>query len=879
MFDLEKAITSWRRFLKHDRALLEEDLDELEQHLRDQVPWLMNEGLTEKQAFERALREMGDHGTIHNAYRRVFWRKARHRRTLAGEISWRLSMLNSQFKVALRSLVRHKAYSTINIAGLSIGLACSFLILLWVRDELSFDRYHEHADTVYRVMRHASFSGRLETSDSITKPLDEVLEDRIPEIRNSVLMDWSNNVVLTLGDVSLRTDGRHFDPDVFDVFTIPLIAGDPLTALEDPHAIVISASLASRLFGRDWMARDNVLGSVIRFANRYDVNVTGVFEDVPMNASIRFEFIQPMAEFLPRNAWVENWENSGLRIFVRLRDGADVTTVNAKIRDLIDEHVDQWKTDVFLQPITDMYLRSDFENGVLVGGRIDTVRIFALVGLFILVIACINFINLATARSAIRAREIGVRKSLGATKSLVARQFLGESILTSFFALILAIGVVYLILPGFNELTGKSIRLPVFDPTIWIAFIGLALLTGLTAGSYPALYLSSFSVVGVLRGRTGSRSRGAGLRKSLVVFQFSMSIVLIVGTLTVYRQLHYIQSRDLGVDRDNVAVFVREGDVYDRFDTFTQELLVQPGIVSVAASSSSPLEVANDTVDLEWKGKAEGDNTLFYWITTGYDFVETMKIDLVAGRDFSPEFGADSVNLVVNQAAAAAMGMDDPLGQTVTMWGDKGTIIGVVRDFNMQSLYGGIDPVVFRLDPDNSWYAFIRIAAGRTTEGLASLEQVYNRFNPAYPLDYRFMDDQYRHMYRSESVIGTLANWFAVLAVVIACLGLFGLASFTAEQRTKEIGIRKTMGASAASVVLLLSREYVTLVAGAFLLAAPVAWLAMSRWLDAFAFHVDFGVGILALSGFLAVAIAALTVSQQSLRAAGTDPAVALRTE
>ena len=788
-------------------------------------------------------------------------------------------MLRNYLITALRNIRKHKAYSAINVLGLSLGLACCFFILLWVQDELSYDRFHTEGDQIYRVMRHARFGGQLGTTNSIPKPLDEVLDEEYPEITHSVLMSWEENMVITRDDQAFRADGRYFGSDFFTVFTFPLLIGDPATALQDPESIALSASMAEKYFGPDWRTRDDVLGTTFRVDNRLDVTLTGVFEDVPSNSSLQFEFVLPMEEYTRRNDWVERWGNNGLRMFVRLQKDADAAQVSEKIKDIIDEHVDQWDTDLFLQPISDMYLRSDYEDGVLVGGRIDYVRIFLFVALFIILIASINFMNLATARSAQRAREIGVRKALGATKSLLARQFLGESILTAMLAFLVAIVLVVILLPSFNALTNKSVGAAMLDPVLWLQFGALSLLTGMLAGVYPAFYLSAFNVIGVLRSNQGRASRGAGLRKGLVVFQFIMSIVLIVGTVTVYQQLNYIREKDLGVDRENVVYVLYEGGVRKQFETFKQELLREPGILNVASSSSNPLSIGQSTIDPEWDGKDPDDNTLYSVISAGYGFIETMKIELKEGRLFSEAFGADSSNFIINETAARAMSMEEPLGQRLAMWGREGVIVGVVKDFHMRSLYQPIEPVIIRLRPESTWMMFVRIGAGQTTEALAALERVYTKFNPNYPFNYSFMDEEFEEMYRSEIVIGTLANYFALLAVLIACLGLFGLASFTAEQRTKEIGIRKVLGASVSSVVVLLSRDFILLVVWAFVVAAPISYFLMTDWLNEFTFHTDLGFGLLAVAGLASVLIAWLTVSYQSIRAATANPVASLRSE
>ena len=790
-----------------------------------------------------------------------------------------MSMLRNYFVTAVRNIRRHKGYSFINIAGLAIGFACSFFILLWIQDEMSYDTFLPESDQVYRVMQHTNFGGTTGTQSAMPKPLGDVLDEEYPEITHTVLMSWEMNMVLTYENQPFRFEGQYFGSDFFTVFKFPLIIGDAATALQDPESIAISESLAERYFGNDWRKRDDLLGTMFNIDHRLNVRLTAVFEEVPANSSLQFNFVLPMQEYIRNNDWVERWNNNGLRLFARLEKGVDAERVSAKIKVLIDQHVDAWESDVFLQPFSDMYLWSDFENGVLVGGRIEYVRIFLLVALFIILIASINFMNLSTARSAQRALEIGVRKSVGATKASLAYQFIGESILTAMMAFVMAVGLVYLLLPSFNELTEKFVSISLLDARLWLQFGGIALLTGLLAGSYPALYLASFNIVRVLKGSPTSTASGGGLRKGLVVFQFIMSIILIVGTLTVYRQLSYIRNKALGVDRENVVYLDYEGGIEKQFEAFKHELLNGPGIVNVTNASQNPLSVGQNTIGVEWDGKVEGDNTLYSIISTGYDFVETMKIKLKEGRLFSTEYGTDSTNYIINEKAAASMGMGDPVGQPLTLWDRPGAIIGVVKDFHMRSLYQPIEPVIICLRPQSTQILFVRIAAGQTAEALARLEKVYKEFNPEYPFNYRFMDEEYEETYRSETVIGTLANIFAVLAILIACLGLFGLASFTAEQRSKEIGIRKVLGASVSNIVMLLSREFILLVVGAYVVAVPIAYYVMSRWLEDFTFHTEISAGVLAGAGVVSVLIAWLNVSYQSIRAAMANPVVTLRSE
>ena len=796
-------------------------------------------------------------------------------------------MLRNYLKTAFRSMRRHRAYSFINVLGLSVGLMASFLILLWVQDERSYDQFPDEVEQIYRVMRTARHgAGQVSTTQAITAKLDEVLVQKYPEITMGALHSWEQNLVFARGDLKFRESGRHAGVDYFKLFSFPFLAGDRATALTDPNSVVLSETMARKYFGEAFAegvsaqaAAASLLGEVLRLDNRLDVTVTGVIEDVPPNSSIQFDFVLPVEEYARRNSWMDNWTSSGIRMFVKLQPGADAAAVSGKIKNLIKEHAEESVSELFLQPYTDIYLRSKYENGVLVGGRIEYVRIFALVGLFILLIASINFMNLATARSAQRALEIGIRKTFGSSRRSLAGQFLGESILTALLALVIALLAVWLVLPGFNAVTNKQITLNLGDLTLWGQFLGLALVTGLLAGAYPAAYLSGISLIKVLRKGITSTARGVGLRKGLVVFQFAISIVLIVGTITVYNQMQYIRSKNLGMDRENVFYSRLEGAAANQYESFRAQLMQEPSIVGVTAGSDNPLEVNISTGGPRWDGKDPDDKTLYYVIMAGYDYLETMKMELVEGRTFSRAFATDSLNVVINETAARAMGMDDPIGQRLALWDREGQIIGVVKDFHMRSMYDPIEPLIFRLDPENVDLLFVRTAAGRTEEALAAFEKTFKAFNPEYPFEYQFLDTAFEETYRSEVVIGTLANYFALLAIFVACLGLFGLSSFTAERRTKEIGIRKVLGASVTHVVLLLSRDFVQLVVVAFVIGGPVAYWLMRDWLAEFTFHTDLGAGVFIVAAAAVLVMAFASIGYQSVKAALANPADSLRAE
>ena len=791
---------------------------------------------------------------------------------------WSLVMFKNYLKVAVRHFRNHTAFSVINVFGLSLGLASAFFILLWVQDELKYDQFHSNGDRIYRVLQHSTTGGVTRTSDSLPQPLDAKFEESIPEIEHSVLMDWGTTKVISTDDKTIRADGRYFDPEVFQVFTYPLILGSPASALVDPESITISESLAESLFGPQWQRNESILGTTIRVDDRIDVELTGVFEDVPDNASIQFDFVMPVQEFIRRTDWVDSWGSNGLLMFVELREDADINEVNAKVKDLIDEHVDSWDSDVWLQPLFDMHLRSGFENGTVVGGRIENVRTFGLVAGILILIACINFMNLSTARCSRRAREIGVRKSVGASRSLLAKQLLGESILMALIAYTVAVSIVVFLLPGFNDLTEKNIGLTIQDSKLWIQFLGIALLTGVMAGIYPAIFLSSFNVVGILRNRTVSSS-GGGIRRGLVVVQFAMSIVLIVGTVTIYKQLDYIRTKDLGVDRHNVLYLNVEGDLQNDLDLFKNELIREASIQNVAAASQNPLSTSWSTVNVQWPGKDPEDKTWFFYISADSAFVKVMNVGILKGRSFNSLAGSAAPEFLLNETALKLMQLEQPIGERITFRGTTGEVVGIVKDFHVRSLSGPLRPVILIQDPSVFNMLFIRVGAGKTTEALAALAQVYSKFNAGIPLNYRFLDDEFEESYQSEIVVGNLSRYFGLISILIACLGLYGLSIFATEKRKKEIGIRKAVGASIPSVVLMLTREFLTLIVGAFLIAAPVSYMIMRDWLNDYAFHTNLGISTFILAGIASLAIAGLSVSWQSFKAASVSPIQSLNTD
>ncbi|AUD00618.1 ABC transporter permease [Spirosoma pollinicola] len=782
-------------------------------------------------------------------------------------------MFRNYLKIAWRNIAKSKTFSFINVLGLALGMTSSLLILLWVQDERSIDQFHTNGPNIYAVLENQQWTGNdISTTPSTPGPLAFALKADVPEVVLSVKVTWQEEHLLSVGEKAYKEKGRYSSPDLFQVFSFPFVHGDPKTAIAEPTSIVISEKAAQKLFGRT-----DVLGRMVRVDNKEDHKVTGVVKDIPETSSLKFDFVLPEAPYEKENNWLEKWDNNGIRTYVMLSPGANVDAVNAKILNFIKKHDKNVTTiTTFMFPYEKAYLQSKFTNGKPDGGRIEYVRIFTIVALFLLIIACINFMNLATARSAKRAKEVGIRKVVGAEGSYLVGQFVGEAILTALFSLLVAIILVQVLLPSFNTLTEKHIDIQYTNPFYWLTLLGLALITGLVSGSYPALFLSSLQPVKVLKGTLRFNTGAVLFRQGLVVFQFALSLLLIIGTLIAGRQIDYIRTKNLGLDRENVVYMDLEGDLQKRFDAFREELIHAPGIQSVSSAGNDPMQIGSSTTGVEWTGKPEGDKTLFTQLPISYDFVKTMKIKLLDGREFSKGTITDSTNYIVNEEAARRMGMKQAVGQDLKFWNKSGKIVGLIRNFHLNSLRVAIEPLILRLDSTNNTL-LVRTTPGQTEKALKSMERLAKQFNPAYPFDYKFADESFKEQYKSETLIGTLANAFAIIAIFIACLGLFGLAMFTAEQRTKEIGVRKVLGASVPNIVALLSKDFLKLVMIAILIASPLAWWAMHQWLKDFAYRIDISWWVFALAGIMAIAIAQLTVSFQSIKAALMNPVKSLR--
>ena len=789
-------------------------------------------------------------------------------------------MIKNYFLVAWRNLIRNKAFSAINILGLALGMTCSLLILLWVQDERSVDGFHINGQQLYQVYERQYFDGHVNADFPTPALLAAELKRVIPEVQYASSLEWNTTNTFEAGDRINKMDGSFAGADFFTMFSYPLLQGTPQTALNTLEGIAISRKMADLFFGSPAAA----MGKAMRFENSENFRVTAVFEDLPANSSQQFDFLRSWKAFEKENEdWIHNWGNTDAPTTIQLRPDANLARVRSEIKDFIYRYQEKGKgfrVELDLLSYPEKYLHSTFKNGKTDGGRIEYVRLFSLVAVIILLIACINFMNLATARSTKRAKEVGVRKVVGAGRPALMAQFMGEAMLLTFFSILLAILLTALLLPAFNGLTGKQLSLPVRQPLFWLAMLGLLLVSGFVSGSYPAVFLSSLHPIRVLKGSLRFSGGASFFRKGLVVFQFTLSILFLVAMIVIYRQMDYIQTKNLGFDRNNLVYIPLEGELPQKYALFKQEAEKMPGILDITKTRQAPTSLHTHTGDIRWTGKDPNQVISFVSTDVGYDFVKTMNLQLAEGRDFSRDFPTDSTGFMVNETALKRIGYSDPIGKPLWWGGHQGKIIGVLKDFHFASMHQSIEPLVIRLyEARESGTILARIRAGRDREGLAELQKLCKELNPAFPFTYQFSDEEFNKLYRSEQLVSKLANYFAFLAIFISCLGLLGLAAFTAEQRTREIGVRKVLGANVTGIVSLLSKDFLGLVVIAIVIASPLAWYFMHRWLQDFAYRTPISWWIFALAGFLSILIAFLTVSFQAIKAAVANPIKSLRTE
>jgi len=795
-------------------------------------------------------------------------------------------MLMNYLKTAWRNLIRNKAFSSINIIGLALGMAGSMLVFLWVQDERNVDAFHVNKENLYRVYERVFSEGKVEAGPATPGMLAIELKRRIPEIkRASGYWEDENETLFSVGERNFSRMGTYADSDFFKMFSYPLVEGSASEALSEIDNIAISRSMAESIFGSPHSA----IGKILVFNNAHNFKVSAVFENLPTNTSQHFDFVLNWKYLVSVEDWFDNWINRAPSTYIELRPGADPAKVEAQIKNFIAPYLNSknsvgFHPELGLQRFDQIYLNSIFKDGKPDGGRIEYVRLFSMVAVFILLIACINFMNLATARSVKRAKEVGVRKTVGALRLRLIIQFIGEAFLIAFLAAIVGFVLVKLALPSFNMLTGKQVVLPVESLSFWLSISTLLLITGFVAGSYPALFLSSLNPVKVLKGALKFSPNALLFRKGLVVFQFVLSIVLIIGTIIISRQVRYIQTKNLGFDRENL-IYIHfpypEGLAYG-YKVFKQELLNAPGIKAVDFSGQAPLHIADMMYDLNWEGKDPNSKEIVISNLIGYDYLKLMNIQISQGRGFSRDFPSDSNGVLMNESALKMTGFRNPIGKQITLSdGQKRTIVGVVKDFHFKSLHDPIEPLLLFLARENpEWgYLFVKSNHGETQKAFASIERLYRQMEPKFPLDSFFADEAYQKLYNSELTIGRLSDSFSFLAIFISCMGLLGLTMFTAEQRRKEIGVRKVIGASVSDIVGMLSKDIIKLVALSAIIATPIAWMAMNHWLQGYAYRINMSWWIFCAAGLIALFIALLTISFQAIKAALANPVNSLRSE
>ena len=885
-FDLEKTIAAWRHSLRLNRAFLREDLDELENHLRDHVEGLVASGLDVKDAYYRAIERLGTYGELDLEYRKVRFGRSKRKRNLLRASIWSIAMLKNYLKTALRYFRRHKGFAAINLVGLAVGLAGCLLIGLYVQDELAYDRFHEKGDRIYRLGH-----------STVGWPYGRIVEAEYPEVEKVVYLR-------THPTFSIEHGGQHFfesmlyaDAGFFHLFDFPLVEGNPTTALTEPYTLILSEALAHKLFGEE-----RALGRTLMLSDSLQFTVSGVAR-VPHRSHLQFDALLSFETLRVRNPdWFEaemtnGWYDLNVVNYVLLHEGADAEALAAKVRNLPQEragdYLSRWGVSAYqlnLEPMRHIYLRSEHGNMLGPKSTIDYVYLLSAVGLFLLLIAAVNFVNLTTARSVERAKEVGVRKVVGSNRGALIRQFLAESFLMCLLAVILAVGLAWLALPFFNELALKQYAAgDLFTLQVALALVGLAVVVGLLAGLYPALSLSAFRPIEALKGRFATGRRGGRLRQGLVVFQFAISGTLILGTLVVLSQLRYMQQQDLGFDGEQVLVLdTRQApgkELVRRSHVLKQALAAHTAVEQVSAMWTVPGRNG-------WRGQMsfpegwpEGESIGLEYVAVDYDFVETLGLKMVAGRPFDPAFAPDAKTaVIINEAAVDAArwaSAEEAIGKGFTSPGSgkpDGVVIGVVEDYHHHSLQRRIGPMMFGIRPGNGLFA-LRIEATKAGSVVAHLKQTWTQFFAEYPFDFFFLDEDFARQYEQEQRLMRIFSIFAALTILIACLGLFGLVAFTAAQRTKEIGIRKVLGASVAHIVALLSKDFLKWVLIAFLVAVPIAYYAMSKWLENFAYRTAIGIETFLIGGALLLLVALVTVSYQAVRAALADPVQSLRYE
>jgi ABC-type antimicrobial peptide transport system permease subunit len=794
-------------------------------------------------------------------------------------------MIKSYLKVAWRNLLKSKAYSAINIIGLATGMGVAILIGLWIWDELSFDAYHKNHSRLAQVMTTQTFNGQTGTGQAVAMPLANELRTKYgSDFKNVSMASWNFGHVVAVGDKKISAEGMWVEPVFPSMFSFKTIKGNVAAGLNDPSSIVLSSSVAKALFGDE-----NPINKVVKLDNKENYNVTGVYEDLPRNSTLyKTKILLSWNKYITTEPWLKeamsHWGNHSFQAFVLLPEHGDFDKTTAKIKNASMVHLkeaEDGKEELVLQPMDNWRLYNEFKNGKLAGGRIQFVWLFGIIGVFVLFLACINFMNLSTARSEKRAKEVGIRKTVGSLRNQLIKQFLMESIVVAFLALVFALILVALLLPFFNGLADKQMKLPGGSLIFWMFILGFTFFTGIVSGSYPAFYLSSFEPIKVLKGTFRVGKYASLPRKVLVVVQFTISIALIIGTIIVYRQIQFAKERPVGYNREGlITVNMNTPDLYGHYDALRNDLIATGVVDNMAQSSSPTTNVWSNQIGFNWEGKDPNSLPLFGTIGVTQDFGKTIRWNIKEGRDFSREFGTDTTSLILNEAAVKLTGIKKIVGKTI-IWNDrKFTVVGVIKDMVMESPYEPVKPTLFVMDPNWASIITVRIKPNLAmSAALPKIEKVFRKYNPGSPFEHNFTDEDYAQKFADEERIGDLSTFFAILAVFISCLGLFGLASFVAEQRTKEIGVRKVLGASIFNLWRMLSKDFVVLVIVSCFIAIPLAWYFLHQWLQRYTYRTDISWWIFMVAAMGALLITMATVTFQAIKAAVSNPVKSLRTE
>ncbi len=787
-------------------------------------------------------------------------------------------MLNNFLRVALRNFMNQRFYSFINVTGLCSGLVCTLFIFLWVRDETQKDKLYKDSEKIYHVVSNMGSIG----SDTITWPitpglLADAVKEKVSGVAYAARTMNNGPHLFEHDDKKFLERGLCADPELLKIFDFTILRGNINVPALDKSWAFISGSLAKRLFGPE-----DPIGKHIRVSSNRDLIVAAVFEDIPNSSSLRFEYLIPMEIYREIQGTGFNWGNYNHPLYLKLNDENNAALISRQINDIQNERVassgEKDEVSFYLQRFSDYYLNSHFSNGRPDGGRIKYVQIFSVVAVFILIIACINFMNMATAKAMTRAKEVGVRKVIGAQRISLIAQFISESMLISLFAMILAIGIITLLLSPFNDLVSKEISLNFTDPILLITLVTTVIITGVMAGCYPAFFLSSFQPGTVLKGSLSSSLAGASLRRILVVFQFSLTVILIVSALVVHDQIEFIMNKEVGYDRQSVINIPARGELYNNYRSFRNEMLQDPGVESISKADNSLVQVNNQNGSVSWPGKPADSQQFFRTVCVDVDFPETMGLHLIQGRYFSHAFN-DTSNFIITEKALEVMGLTNPIGQKINQWGTEGTIIGVVQDFHSQSMHSAIDPIILFCKPQWARRVFVKLKDSHQAETINRIEKIFKKYNTEYPFEYTFLTDDFEKLYKNERITGALAVSFTIMAIIISGLGLVGLAAYMAQKRRKEISIRKTMGASVAELVAMMSQSFVSLSLMAIAVGCPIAYFLMDSFLGGFTYHTAIGWKTFAITSFGVVFVALVTVIFQVFKAAVANPISALRNE